>query len=153
MADTKEQFYSDLSIAKKTELEVAELLKVKFGLSEIKMNNDYKYDFVGLQKGKEFSFEVKEDFTCAQTGNIGIEYSCRGRDSGIARSKADFYVIKAHLKSGFEIILIPSKTLKELISNNKFFRTVQGGSRESKSFNYLFKREVLEKAGKIIHRA
>ncbi len=146
--DTKEQFFADLELAKKTEREISEIIVKRFGLSQVKFNNDYRFDFEGIDKEKKiYSFEIKEDFTCSRTGNIGIEYSCRGRKSGIERTLADFYVIKAHKENGYDIVLISVSTLKSMIKEKKYIRTVQGGSKESKSFNYLFKKHDLFKNG------
>lgn len=147
MKDTMEQFYSDLAVANKTEKEVAEIIKKRFSLENVEFNNDYRFDFKGNDGKKEYSFEVKEDFTCMKTGNIGIEYSCRGRKSGIFRTEADFYIIKAHKKGGFDLVLITVNVLKDMIANKEYFKKVQGGSKESKSFNFLFKKENIFKKG------
>lgn len=147
------QFYTDLEIANKTELEVANLFKQVYRAEVLEVNDDYRYDLkLKEPEGKEFTVEIKEDFTCARTGNLGIEYSCRGKDSGITRTQADFYLIKAHRPTIHEYIMISVKRLKELITQKKYHRTVNGGDPGSNSLNYLFRLETIKEAGKHIFK-
>lgn len=62
----------------------------------IRNNNDNKYDLEFSKNDKNFYIEVKQDFSCFRTGNVGVEYSCRGKASGIMVSEADFYIYKIH---------------------------------------------------------
>jgi hypothetical protein len=55
--------------------------------------------------------EVKCDIKAKDTGNLFIEYRSRGKPSGIATSKADFYCFDI----GHLFILIDSETLKEIV--------------------------------------
>ena len=62
-------------------------------------NNDFKYDLkVGQVKEKELgnilnssTIEVKYDLKALKTGNVYVEYFSRGKQSGISKSKADYY--------------------------------------------------------------
>ena len=64
----------------------------------MEFKSNFEYDLVFGQEG-EMSFadltnkkiEVKRDRIAHKTGNIFIEYESRGKPSGIATSKADFY--------------------------------------------------------------
>ena len=62
-------------------------------------NNDFKYDLkVGHVKEEELgnilnssTIEVKYDLKALKTGNVYVEYFSRGKQSGISKSKADYY--------------------------------------------------------------
>lgn len=148
-------FKQDHLIAVKTELEVADLLKRsnKFKIKSIKTNNDNRWDLeVHLFDGDVITVEVKEDFTCSKTGNVGLEFECRGRPSGVAVSKADVYLYKLHEPSGdISFYIIPTDDLKQLIEAKKFHRIVTGGDPGSGSRNYLFKLDVFKKAAQLYH--
>ena len=64
-------------------------------------NNDFRYDLEVGKEGerivdslfKDKLLEVKRDSWVAKSGNIAIEYESRGKPSGIATTKADYWVI------------------------------------------------------------
>lgn len=66
----------------------------------MKTNNNFAYDlevgqngeniFADLLSGKKI--EVKTDFQASRTGNLYIEFECWGKRSGLATTKADFWV-------------------------------------------------------------
>lgn len=149
-------FKKDHKIAVKTEEEIAKMLqdanpgKIK----RIQFNHDNRYDLgVLLTNGEFLTIEIKEDFTCARTGNVGLEYQCRGRASGISVSKADLYCYKVHEPSGdIAYYIIETKTLKTMIKGNLFDRVVTGGDPGSDSKNYLFKLDVFKKHAELYHR-
>ena len=132
-------FRKDLKIANKTEKEIADYFVSK-GFELIEMRNDNKYDIkLKAPKGQVITIEVKEDFTCERTGNIGVEYSCRGRDSGINVCQADFYIYKAHTpRDGIEYLMMETEKLKKIIELKWYHRTINGGDPGSDSLNYLF---------------
>ena len=131
-------FRDDLPIAQETEKEVAKILQDK-GAEIIEFNNDNRYDIKIRWKGQEKTIEVKEDFTCQRTGNVGLEFSCRGKDSGIAVSKADFYVYKIHEPgNNVHFYMMKTSDLKKLIDSKFYHRIVNGGDIGSNSMNYLF---------------
>lgn len=144
-------FRKDLPIAQATEAEVARLLNKVYNLSLVKTRNDNKYDLRMVNHKGEFTFEVKEDFTHARTGNIGLEYECRGKPSGINVSQADYYIYKIHNSDNtVEFYMFRTSVLKELIADKKYFRIVNGGDIGSNSLNYLFKDYILCSYGKKI---
>jgi len=137
-------FNKDLPIANKTEKEVGEILASK-GAKIISYNNDNKYDILMEYKGKRTTVEVKEDFTCEKTGNVGLEFSCRGKDSGIECSQADFYVYKIHQPDHqIHFYMMKTKDLKDLINHKFYHATVNGGDPGSNSLNYLFKLKYIQ---------
>ena len=80
-------------------------------------NNDFKYDLkVGQTKEKELgdifgnsTVEVKYDLQALRTRNVYVEYFSRGKLSGIATTKADYYCFAI----GNTFHLIPTKELNK----------------------------------------
>jgi len=92
----RQEFWDDKSREVSSISDTIKLYENK-GLKFIKENNDNKYDILFHDKNsKPIKVEVKQDFSCFRTGNIGVEYHCRGKESGIFTSQADIYVYKIH---------------------------------------------------------
>ena len=138
-------FEHDLKTANNTEKQIKELLE-SLGYLFVEYCHNNKYDIVMTNKqGEKNTFEVKEDFACERTGNVGVEYECRGKPSGIASSVADFYIYKIHEPSSeTKAYCIRTAKLKKLIEDDMFFRTVSGGDVGSNTKCYLFKLKVIK---------
>lgn len=94
---------------------------------KISFNNDYKYDIVVLFNDMTFcTIEVKYDMMSAKTGNIAIETMCRGKNSGINSSTADYFIYGIIIKDNLKIFIIRREKLIDIINKNKF-KTVYGG--------------------------
>jgi hypothetical protein len=149
-------FKKDHKIAVKTEQFIADLImKANKGkIKSIQINDDNRYDLGILTLGGEFiKVEIKEDFTCQETGNVGVEFECRGKASGIAVSQADLYCYRIHEPNGdISIRLIETKALKNLIRQSKYHRIVTGGDEGSNSKNYLFKLSVFKDNSQLYYR-
>lgn len=143
-------FEQDLPIAVKTEHEVAEIIQKQYNAKILAYGHTNQYDIKALVNGKVFTFEVKEDFSCERTGNVGVEYSSWGRPAGIAVSKADFYVYKIHTRSGVKIFIFKTQAIKNMIARKEYHRIVNGGDKGSDSMNYLFTYETFISHGKQI---
>jgi len=144
-------FQKDLSVAKKTESEVADILRTLYGAKRLDTENTNKYDMLVEMKGEKITIEVKEDFLCENTGNVGLEFECRGKPSGIAVSQADFYIYKIHTKDfGVQFVVFKTFILKEMVAKKLYFRIVNGGDEGSNSMNYLFRYNEFVKHGKIL---
>ena len=139
-------FRKDFPIARKTEAQIAQYLSEKQKMKFLGECNNSDYDIrMETPSGKNITIEIKEDFSCARTGNVGVEYECRGRASGIEVSKADFYIYKVHQPDGKKgVSVIQTPQLKKMIENQEYFRTVVGGDPGSFSKNYLFKLDVIK---------
>lgn len=136
-------FKLDLPIAQKTEHEVSELFLKHYGHKTLGMCYTKYYDILlETKKGKAFTVEVKEDFTCERTGNVGLEFECRGRPSGISVTEASHYVYKIHTLKGIMFFIIKTDDLKDMIAKHEYRRIVSGGDKGSNSMNYLFDLKV-----------
>lgn len=80
----------------------------------MKHNSDFRYDLsVGIeyegvvaQMLNQKKIEVKTDFIAHTTGNIAIEYECRGRPSGIATTESEYYVYVIPLGEVRELMVV-----------------------------------------------
>jgi len=80
-------------------------------------NNDFKYDLkLGQIKEKELAnilsfktIEVKHDLIALKTGNVFVEYSSRGKLSGISTTQSDYYCFCF----GESFHIIETETLKD----------------------------------------
>lgn len=149
-------FKADHKIAIKTEQEVADLIMKsnKHKIVSIEFNDDNRYDLkVVLKDGDVLTVEIKEDFTCRKTGNVGLEFECRGRASGISVSQADVYLYKLHEPNGdIGFYIVETETLKKMIKDKIYSRIVTGGDPGSDSKNYLFKLTEFKKNARLYHR-
>lgn len=102
-------------------------LKNREKVLEAKYNHDNRFDiWVKTHLGEQYQIEVKEDFKSEHTGNIAIEYRCRGRDSGIKSTAATHWVyILHHPFKEVESRLISIYNLRMLEVESK--RDVSGG--------------------------
>jgi len=131
-------FEQDLLLAAKTEEQVAQWFSDE-GHEVIELNNDYRYDIkVKLKTGDVVLIEVKEDFMCKRTGNVAVEFQCRGKPSGIDRSEAAYYIYKIHTPDGEGLFAVSSARLKKLIAGEKYHSIKVGGDNGSETKMYLF---------------
>lgn len=146
-------FRKDFKVARKTERQIADYLVTK-GYEFIDECDNADYDIrMKTDLGNIITIEIKEDFTCRKTGNIGLEYHCRGKPSGISVSKADIYLYKVHEPNGEKnMYAIKTSNLKKMIENELYHRIVNGGDPGSNSMNYLFRLNVIKENFKFIGR-
>lgn len=130
-------FKADLAFGKWYEKKLIEIIPSDSHI--IKDGKFLPYD-LELTKGDITSkYEVKADRMTIKTGNVAIEYECYDKPSGITTSEADYYayfVIKNNANV-FDLYLIPTATIKELIAQKKYKRSILGGDL-NKSRMYLF---------------
>lgn len=128
-------------------------------------NGDFKYDLALGQLGEGWvgnmltnkTIEVKFDFACYRTGNFYIEYESRGKPSGIATSKADYWMLIASTEEGCRLkknisdikstdimfsILINKDRLKKICKENNYRIAVKGGD-DNTSLGVLVKAKNL----------
>lgn len=148
--DRYKNYNRDFKVAFQTEKEVSELLLTHYGWKTIQFNRDNKYDLLVIKNKKKIKIEIKEDFTCEKTGNIGLEFESYGLPSGILVSEATHYLYKAHTKTGVVYLLIRTEVLKTMIENHEYHRIISGGDKGSNSMNYLFKYDVIKRKSRIL---
>ena len=99
----------------------------------MKFNSDFAYDLkigqdeevwlADLLRGQ--TVEVKRDFIASRTGNLFVEFSSRGKRSGLATTRADFW---AFILDGQRVVIVPTKFLQQVARRAyKQGRTVRGG--------------------------
>jgi hypothetical protein len=139
-------FKKDLVVAKKTEIAVAKLLE-SHGIEHIRVYSNSDFDLIGVNAAGIVSrYEVKEDFMVEQTGNVALEFECRGKPSGISISKSEYHIYVLHTKRfGIRYAIINTWRLKRMVEDKLYFRVISGGDKESFTLNYLFKYDVFVK--------
>lgn len=131
------QFRKDLKIAIENEKKVASFFE-KQGCIVHEINDDKEYDLLIEKDGDMKKYELKTDYFVTKehdSGNVFVEYECRGKASGISTSTADwwiFYLI--HLK---ELWFIKTEDLKQVISEFHFNTTHTAGDEGSRTKGYL----------------
>ena len=99
-------------------------------------NSDFQYDLKFGNKAetefaeivKDSTVEIKSDRKTIETGNIYIEYKSRGKQSGLATTKAKTWVYK--IQEGCMIVIdteLLKKTLRYLIKSRLAVDKVRGG--------------------------
>lgn len=124
-----------------TEKEVARLIKSRNpNILNINVGDGDSYGLEVIFRDGSFKYlTVKEDFMCAKTGNVAVEYRSGGEISGISTTKADIWIYKIHTKEGYELYGINTGDLKKSINRGEFFRKAVGGEPGSNTMMYLYK--------------
>lgn len=134
-------FKEDLIIGESGEMVVVNDLK-PYGINLKHKNNDNKYDILMEKNGEEVTYEIKTDVYCSprfDTGNMFIEFECRGKSSGIMVTEAKWFV--TYYKHLNEIWYIKTIDLLKLIEYNNFRTTEFSGDAGSNTKGYLIPRK------------
>lgn len=140
-------FNDDIIVGEKGEGIILKDLE-KMGAKFISDNKDIKYDLIMEvpQKPKQITYEIKTDVFCKpgkDTGNMFIEYECRGKLSGINATKSDWFVTYyPFLKTAW---YIETNELRNLIKYNNFRETSFSGDQGSNTKGYLIPREAYKR--------
>ncbi len=129
-------FEKDLADGHKAEEEAKALIAVFFNvpIEDITNNATKEYDL--KINSSQLCFEVKNDLMAHLTGNLAIEYESRGKASGIATTKAQYWIYKFNN----QYYLVKSELLKkELLEDKNYFRMVTGGDPGSNTKMFLIK--------------
>ncbi len=140
-------FNKDLLDGKAAELEVAQRLMALLGIpaEDIEHSSSKGYDLKIISKG--WTFEVKNDLMAHQTGNVAIEYECRGKATALAVTTAEFWVYKF----AGQFFAFKTATLKrKLFEEKQFFKAVTGGDAGSNTKMWLVKVADFKSWGKEI---
>jgi len=138
-------FNKDLIIGEQGERTVVQDLE-SIGAKLITDNKNNSHDLIVEKDGTQLKYEIKTDVFCFpqfDTGNMFIEFECRGKKSGIEVTTADWFVM--YYKYLKEIWYIKTDELKKLINDNQFFETEFSGDQNSNTRGYLIPREKYKK--------
>lgn len=128
-------FESDLKRAQIVERRLGELLRAREHVKQVEFNDDRRFDLrVTKHDGSSYTIEVKHDMVSNRSGNVGVEFKCRGKPSGIDTSEADYWVFL--LDNTFHIIA--TKRLRAFIEDVRFTAIGRGGDENSRTAMYLF---------------
>ena len=131
-------FKKDLEDATKIEILVARKIVHRIKNCEfITFSNGKGYDFECSINGTKEYVEIKSDYYARHSGNIVIEYEARGKPSGIATTQATIYAYAVMDGiDNFDLYIIRTSYLKELLNNGLYFDEVTGGDFGSKTKMY-----------------
>ncbi len=135
-------FEKDIVTGEKGEEFIKEVL-IKRGMVFKKYNKDKRFDLEMEYKGESITYEIKTDVYKRDTGNIFIEFECRGVPSGIEVTEADFFV--TFFPRLGEIWNIKTSELKKIISENKLKTTSFSGDEGSNTKGYLINKKQYRK--------
>ena len=123
------KWLKDLKEGNKGEIVIAEYLSNRRDYDIVEYRNDSKYDFMLKKDDTTITFEVKTDryeyLKKTITGNMFIELSCSGRDSGIMVTEADYFVY--YFPDKEKAYLIERNRLKDLIQSEDIPSSMQAG--------------------------
>tara|TARA_R110000868_G_scaffold203969_4_gene451924 strand:- start:4734 stop:5192 length:459 start_codon:yes stop_codon:yes gene_type:complete len=135
-------FKQDLVVGEQGETVIMDDL-ISLGAKFIDDNKDNKYDLLMEKGGKQIKYEIKTDVYCKptyDTGNMFIEFECRGKASGILVTQANWFVMYyKHLKEAW---YIKTEDLKNIVENedNNIRITQFSGDSGSNTRGYLVPR-------------
>lgn len=130
-------FKKDLADGQLAEREAIEKLQTHFPeISDFRQSDTKGYDIEGVFDSQRITFEVKNDLMAHKTGNVAIEYECRGKPSGLTTTTADHWIYK--FNNSF--FLFKTEVLRQhLFTDKLYFREVTGGDAGSFTKMYLVK--------------
>jgi hypothetical protein len=145
-------FAKDMAVADKIEVAVVQKLQKHYNNFKFCGFSGTKgYDCVFMMGDKTYTLEIKADFFTSYTGNVVIEFESRGKDSGITTSKASFFAYAVmQTEEDFDLYIITTKKLKQMVENKEYFDIVVGGDVGSRTKMYRFKLDHFAKYAKKI---
>ena len=114
-------FEKDLADGHKGEEAVRHFVETVMHKQWIKYNDDANYDILFQNEYEEpVTFEVKTDYWeknmgSGGSGNMVIEYKCRGKKSGIRKTKATYFAYYIPNIRDRQLWVIEVENLKKLI--------------------------------------
>ena len=109
-----DNFENDLKVGKLMENYILNRFRKKFPNCEIKEGKYSGYD-MHLNNGTDQTVEVKQDFRCITTRNIGAEIIMNGKPSALLLTEAFLWIIV----TGYMIYYVdPKKIWKCILDNN-----------------------------------
>jgi len=134
-------FKQDVLVGEQGEMVIMEDL-TDMGATFVGTNKDYKYDLLMERGGEQLKYEVKTDVYCKpsyDTGNMFIEFECRGKSSGIYVTEAKWFVM--YYKHFNEAWYIKVDNLRTLLEQGNIRTTQFSGDMGSNTKGFLLPRE------------
>lgn len=131
-------FKKDLIIGEDGEKVVLDDL-IALGASYDSNNKTNSHDLVITFRGKSVSYECKTD-VYDDTGNMFIETHCRGKESGISVTQADWFV--TYYKKFNELWYIQTKELKRILESDTHKKINECGDKNSNTEGYLLNKNM-----------
>jgi len=138
----KYNFNKDIDVGERGEDIMIGHLKT-LGFKFLNKNNDYRYDYKMQYGFKTITYEQKTDVYPRDTGNLVIEFECRGKPSGIAVTDADYFVI--FFPHFGEVWNIRTPDLINLINYIKPFEFTGAGDKGSNTKLYRLEKSRVRK--------
>jgi len=138
-------FTKDIVVGEHGETVVIKDLE-SLGATFITDNKDNRYDVIMNINNEEIKYEIKTDVFCKpenDTGNLFIEYECRGKFSGILVTEAKWFV--TYYENLRQIWYIQTDVLKKLLSTNEIPKTEFSGDTNSNTKGWLMPRYQYKK--------
>ncbi len=133
-------FKEDLKVAQGIEEQIIEyLLDYNKDMVFHGFSNNKGYDAHFSIGDKYYKLEIKSDYFSDETGNIVIEFTSRGKASGIVTTQANLWAYVIITKTGLKLYILPTTTIKSWIDNREYERIFIGGDIGSNTKMYLFK--------------
>jgi len=108
--------------------------------NDMKRGNEQQQLVMDIFEGE--SFEIKSDFMAHKTGNIAIEFQCRGKDSGIRKTESDHWVYK--ITEPDIIIIFNTGRLRKFVEDNmNTYKVIMGGDDYSSRMMLIPIKEIL----------
>jgi hypothetical protein len=111
------------------------------------LKNFKDWDVKTCYNNKVTLYEVKSEMNASKTGNICIEFSNSNMPSGINATKANYwvhYVLHDKVNNIYDLYIIPTSDLRDIINNKLYFRRMRGGDGGRAEF-YLVKLNTIQK--------
>lgn len=134
-------FKQDIHIGKQGENIVIQDLEF-LGATYISSNDTSTHDFIMTFKNKEIKYECKTDIF-HDTGNMFIETHCRGHESGILVTQAEWFV--TYFTQMNEIWYIKTKELLKILNDYEHKIVENVGDHGSKTSGYLINKNMFRK--------
>ena len=121
-----DDFEKDLADGQKGEAAVKHFVETTLEIPFFKYNDTKAFDIMFQSVGEEpVFFEVKTDYfekdwTKGGSGNMAIEYKCRGKPSGVRTSLATHFAYYFPNIEDKHLWVIPMEDLNSLLKGNRF---------------------------------
>ena len=138
----KYNFKQDIQVGERGEDIIINHL-ISLGFSFLNKNHDYRYDYKMSYNNNIITYEQKTDIYPKNTGNLVVEFECRGKASGLSVTQADYFITYfAHFG---EIWVIKTEDLKKLITYLKPHVMKNSGDKGSNTKLYRLKKSRIRK--------